>query len=383
MASPAAPPSTRPSAVAPAGSRARGEPAERAAREGWLGPAWSRVAGLVQLREVYHFVFWLAAAALLFYIERPVDSTEKVAAVLSSLGFYAAIVYFNLNYLLPNYLNAKRAAVYVVLFVTAALVSTPVRALALFWIYDGHPTVQRGVMSAQWGIFLTHLAAGCASTMVQIAADWARNQRERQKLEAENLASELNFLRSQVNPHFLFNTLNSLYALTLKKSDDAPETVLKLSGMMRYMLYESNAPLVPLSAEIDYLRNYLALERLRHGATADVRLEVEGAVDGQRIAPMIFIPFVENAFKHGMAKVLGEGFVHIVLLVEGDEVRFHMENAKPAVNLEDDGRPGGIGLINVQRRLELLYPAAYELHTLETEDTYSVDLYLDLRMNNV
>ena len=354
-----------------------GESGEPGSSFAWLREAADRVADVATRRDVYHVGFWCVAAAVLFYVERPVDSHEKVTAVVTSLGFYAAIVYFNLNYLLPSYLTAKRVGVYLLLFVTAALVATPLRALVLYWIYDGHPGVQRGVMAAQGGIFLTHVAAGCSSTMLKIAADWTRNQRERQRLEAENLASELNFLRSQVNPHFLFNTLNSLYALTLKKSDEAPETVLKLSGMMRYMLYESNATLVPLRAEVDYLRNYLALERLRHGASADVRFDVDGEVGGQRIAPMLFIPFVENAFKHGMAKVLGEGFVHIVLLVEGGEARFHLENAKPAVDL-DDGRPGGIGLINVQRRLELLYPEAYELHTLVTDDTYSVDLYLDL-----
>lgn len=337
----------------------------------WLGE-W------VFRREIYHVAFWCLAAALLFFLESPLDSPQRITEVVTSIGFYAAIVYFNLNYLLPAYLTEKRVGLYLLLFVSAALIATPLRALVLYWIYDGQPSMQRSVMGAQWVIFLSHLAAGAGSTMLKIAADWTRSQRERQRLEAQNLASELNFLRSQVNPHFLFNTLNSLYALTLKKSDDAPETVLKLSGMMRYMLYESNAPLVPLRAEIDYLRNYLALERLRHGEHADVRLDVDGRVGDQRIAPMLFIPFVENAFKHGMAKVLGEGFVHIVLLVEGAEVRFHLENAKPAVNLEDDGRPGGIGLINVQRRLELLYPEAYELHTLETEDTYSVDLYLDL-----
>lgn len=354
-----------------------GENAEPAAAH-FGSRAIRSLADWVLRREVYHVAFWCVAAAILFYMESPLESPQRITEVVTSIGFYAAIVYFNLNYLLPTYLTDKRVGLYLLLFVSAALIATPLRALVLYWIYDGQPTMQRSVMGAQWVIFLSHLAAGAGSTMLKIAADWTRSQRERQLLEAQNLASELNFLRSQVNPHFLFNTLNSLYALTLKKSDDAPETVLKLSGMMRYMLYESNAQLVPLTAEVDYLRNYLALERLRHGEHADVRLDVDGEIDGQRIAPMMFIPFVENAFKHGMAKVLGEGFVHIVLLVEGEEVRFHLENAKPPVNLEDDGRPGGIGLINVQRRLELLYPEAYELHTLETEDTYSVDLYLDL-----
>ena len=164
------------------------------------------------------------------------------------------------------------------------------------------------------------------------------------------------------------------------------------------MLYESNARAVPLHKEVDYLHNYLDLERLRHGEAADIRFDVEGEVTDQVIAPMILVTFVENAFKHGIAKVLGAGFVHLVLLVEREEIRFHIENAKPpdAVLDSEGAEPGeavaakagtaeppvlagGIGLVNVGRRLDLLYPDRHELHTLVTEDTYAVDLYLDLQ----
>ncbi len=327
--------------------------------------------------EIYHLGFWLLAALGLFYIERPIASGQQVAGVLTTLGFYAAIVYFNLNYLFPNYLDQKRVGLYLMFFFLAALIATPLRSLVLYWVYAGAPEIQKGLLQVQSSIFFSHLAVGCGSTMLKIAADWTRNTRERQKLEAQNLQSELRFLRSQVNPHFLFNTLNSLYALTLKKSDRAPETVLKLSDMMRYMLYESNARLVPLAKEVDYVKNYLDLEQLRHGADADIRFDIDGEITDQQIAPMLFITFVENAFKHGLAKVLEGGFVHIVLLIEGEEIRFHIENAKPSVAY-DDGKPGGIGLLNVQRRLDLLYDQRYEMHTLDTDDTYSIDLYLNL-----
>ena len=337
----------------------------------------SRVWAFLSRRDVYHVLFWVAAAAVLFWVERPIDSSQKVVAVATSLGFYAAIVYFNLNYLFPNYLTDKRPGLYAMFFVLAAMIATPLRAIALYWIYDSSPAIQADLLQIQSSIFLSHLAVGAGSTMLKIAADWTRSSRERQRLEAQNLQSELRFLRSQVNPHFLFNTLNSLYALTLKRSDRAPETVLKLSDMMRYMLYDSNARLVLLREEVDYVRNYLDLEKLRHGDEADIRLVIDGEIAEQRIAPMLFITFVENAFKHGLAKMLSEGYVHIALLIEGDEIRFHLENAKPSIDVAD-GKPGGIGLENVQRRLDLLYDQRYELHTLETEDTYAVDLYLNL-----
>ncbi len=317
------------------------------------------------------------ATALLWYLERPIEDSREVAIIVANIGFYAAIVYFNLNYLFPEFLTKKRVGLYVVLFVLAAAIMTPLRSLVIYWIYVRNPLDADGLLAQQWAIFMSHLAAGAGSTMLKIASDWTRNNRERQQLEAQTLQSELRFLRTQINPHFLFNTLNSLYALTLKKSDRAPETVLKLSEMMRYMLYESNARSVPLISEVDYLRNYLDLERLRHGEGADIRFEVDGDVDDQEIAPMVLVTFVENAFKHGLGKVLQAGFVHIVLLVERQEVRFHIENAKPSELIAND-EPGGIGLVNVERRLDLLYPGQHELHTLITDDTYAVDLYLDL-----
>ncbi len=338
---------------------------------------WRPLLGFLGQREVYHIAFWVCATVGLLYVQRPLDSLREVAAVMTSIGFYAAIVYFNLTYLLPKYLDDKRPGAYFVLFVLAAAIATPLRLLVLYWIYAGHAQMQSALLASQADLLLSHLVVGAGSTMLRIAADWTRNTRERQKLEAENLQTELRFLRSQVNPHFLFNTLNSLYALTLKQSPKAPPTVLKLSNMMRYMLYESNARTVPLSKEIDYLRDYLALEQLRHGEQADIRFEVEGELTDQVIAPLLFITFVENAFKHGMSKVLDAGYVHIVLLVEAYEIRFHLENSKPRVNLED-GTPGGIGLLNVERRMTLLYPDAHELHTLETDDAYTVDLYLNL-----
>jgi len=338
---------------------------------------WDRVREFATRREVYHLLFWLFSAMVLFYIERPIENSRQVAGVLTTLGFYAGIVYFNLNYLFPNYLDEKRYGLYGMFFILAAAVATPLRSLVLYWLYAGSPVIQQNLYAVQSNIFLSHLAVGAGSTMLQIAADWTRSSRERQALQARNLQSELRFLRSQVNPHFLFNTLNSLYALTLKKSDRAPETVLKLSDMMRYMLYDSNARIVPLSKEVDYVRNYLDLEQLRYGEQADIKFDVEGEIEDQQIAPMLFITFVENAFKHGMAKVIEGGFVHILLLIEGNEIRFHIENSMPDIVMNDD-HPGGIGLVNVQRRLDLLYDQRFELHSLEADSTYSVDLYMNL-----
>ena len=339
----------------------------------WLGAWFSR-------REVTHGLFWLAAGLFFLWYEwSSLGSPREIVALLTNLGFYAAIVYFNLGYLFPNFLNEKQVGIYMLLFVLAAAIATPLRSMVLYWLYERSPSIKEELLNDQFTLFLSHLAVGSASTMLKIASDWTRSTRERQRLQAENLQSELKFLRTQINPHFLFNTLNSLYALTLKKSDQAPETVLKLSEMMRYMLYDSNARLVSLSKEVDYLRNYVGLEQLRHRDQADIQFDVHGEIKDQQIAPMILVTFVENAFKHGLSGSLANGYVHMGLFIEEQEVRFHIENSKPALP-EVAGQVGGIGLINVGRRLELIYPESYELQTLETDELYAVDLYLNLSL---
>jgi len=160
--------------------------------------------------------------------------------------------------------------------------------------------------------------------------DWLESQREKKELQSQTLQSELKFLKSQINPHFLFNTLNSLYALTLKKSDQAPEIVLKLSEMMRYMLYECNEREVPLSKEINYLKNYLELEKIRQGKKMEINFAMDGEVGHQKIAPLMFIPFVENSFKHGISNQISAGYVNILLEINQNEVTVTIENSKTA-----------------------------------------------------
>ena len=332
----------------------------------------------VTRRDVYHVGFWLLATLVLLWLEAPIDSGVKLSSSLVSIGFYAAIVYFNLDYLIPNYFAEKTVWRYFALFVAACLIATPLRALTLHLITASDPVMNMAAAQRLDLILLSHLVAGSASTMLKVAGDWRRNSQERRLHESQRLQSELKFLRSQVNPHFLFNTLNSLYALTLRKSDRAPETVLKLSNMMRYMLYDSNSRTVPLSQEVDYIRNYIDLERLRHGDKANVVFDIEGVITDQVIAPMVFVTFVENAFKHGMSRLIQGAYVHIMLLIDRDELRFHIENAMPPPSADATKQPGGIGLINVQRRLELLYPDRHELQTLAAKKHYAVDLYLNL-----
>jgi LytS/YehU family sensor histidine kinase len=202
------------------------------------------------------------------------------------------------------------------------------------------------------------------------------NQQLQKEREKHYLETELKFLRAQIQPHFFFNTLNNIYSLTLKKSDEAPEVVLKLSDLMSYMLYESTAPLVPLAKEIDYLHNYLDIEQLRFGNRITIHFTIEGNTTGVQIPPMILILFLENSFKHGVKNTISHILLRIRLKVEADHLFFHVEN--PAPEEEKDVNAKGIGLQNVRRRLDLLYGDRYTLEIREANKVFAVILKMPL-----
>ncbi|MEL7123631.1 MAG: histidine kinase, partial [Bacteroidota bacterium] len=236
------------------------------------------------------------------------------------------------------------------------------------------------IQNLNWYFIVIFFIVG-ASTIYKIITDWAKQLRERQQLQTQTMQSELRFLKSQINPHFLFNTLNNLYALTLKKDERAPEIVIKLSEMMRYMLYECNEKRVLLSKEINYLKNYLDLEKLRQGKHVKISFHCQGDAGTKEIAPLMFIPFLENSFKHGLSHQINEGFVNIILSIDGKTVDFYIENSKPEtppMTIMSKKKSGGIGLVNVQRRLNLLYPDQYELKIHDNPKSYAVNLSIDL-----
>jgi len=193
-------------------------------------------------------------------------------------------------------------------------------------------------------------------------------------LVSGKLGAELSFLKSQINPHFLFNTLNNIYALVLKKSSDAPNAVLMLSDIMRYMLHDSNHKRVLLEKEIDYISNFIQLQRLRLGKGVNVDMNVTGSPNGLEIAPMLLIPFVENAFKHGELQQK-DAYIMIKLDIVSGEINFNVENV---LRKKKEKTTSGIGLDNLQKRLALIYPGQYDLEMKEHGDTYICKLKLQL-----
>lgn len=196
------------------------------------------------------------------------------------------------------------------------------------------------------------------------------------KLNEQKKATELEALKNQLNPHFLFNTLNNLYALTLKKSDDAPRVIQKLSEILDYILYGCNKPFVALHKEIELIENYLSLEKIRYENR--VKITFDKNVSGQeKIAPLLLLTFVENAFKHGVTNEINQATINISIHKEHEQLVFKVENSKP-LQAKPETKKESIGLKNIKKQLELLYPKAYQLIIENRLNTFSANLKLDI-----
>lgn len=338
-------------------------------------------------RVFQHVAFWTVYVLFYGLLWGANDDNYERSFVseLVELPIKLGLVYTTLYVLMPRYLLQKRYAIFFGLLIPLLIVSgLLLRTIHYNFLVPRYYPDQTSV--AFWNLYRIAKTIVYLNTVVFITATiklvkhWYQHQQTAQSLEKDKLEAELKFLKAQIHPHFLFNTLNNLYSLTLKKSDAAPEVVLKLSELMDYMLYQTGEAQVPLDREINYLRNYIALERIRYGSRLDISFNVSGDVGGYGIAPMLLLPFVENSFKHGVSGEIEDVWVTIDLKVKDGILSFKVENSK-----SPDGRTAtagnyteGIGLKNVKRRLELLYSQRYELNITDEQTSYLVDLRLTL-----
>ncbi|MBD1398642.1 histidine kinase [Pontibacter sp. JH31] len=290
----------------------------------------------------------------------------------------AALFYLNALVLVPRFFGKGRYGLYALSLLALLVAFTPVHYLleVILLKYFNWATYGREITMV-W-IFQSVLRGSLMYILLGIAygyvVDYFKTQEEKKELEKAKMATELAFLKSQINPHFLFNTINDIYSLTYQKSDLAPEALLKLSALLRYMLRESEADKVLLSKEVAYLEDVIDLQRIGLKGHAFIEFEKEGATDQKLISPLVLIAFVENAFKHGVCDDPNHP-IHINLAVEGNTLLFKVLNWK---NNDQKDRTGGIGLVNVRRRLELLYPDCYTLEITDEPHTFKVELALQL-----
>ena len=292
------------------------------------------------------------------------------ANVLVCIGIVA---YINLYFLIPRYLFAKKYAHYtgflfVLVFLTASLITWIINDLDL----DSIDWFSRFVVTL---IALTALALLTSGGKLLI--EYLRKMMKFKEIENKQLKDELTLLKEQIQPHFLFNTLNNLYGLiTQDQNQKAAEITLKLSDLMRYLLESSKTDKVSLKKEIQFLEDYLSLEKIRLSKNTDIRFEVSGIVSDVLIAPLLFIPLVENAFKHGLKANKSDSFAHFSLSVQGKDLFFEAKNSLEK-NLENSLK-SGTGIANLRKRLQLIYPNNHLLDIQKSNDQYKVILHIQL-----
>jgi two-component system LytT family sensor kinase len=226
--------------------------------------------------------------------------------------------------------------------------------------------------------FLNNISWVSFPSIILIAIQHYRDQRDIVELKEQKKTTELNLLKNQLNPHFLFNTLNNLYALALKKSDKTPEVIAKLSEILDYILYQCKDKYVSINKEIELLENYIALEKVRYGNRVEVVFE-KAIHNNVNIAPLILLTFVENAFKHGISQELNKGLIELYIEATEKEIVFKLKNSKPKTHIENVGSDKkSIGMQNTEKQLDLLYPNAYQLEVNNTVLEYTLELKLQL-----
>lgn len=340
-------------------------------------------------RLLTHILFW--AGYMLVYTGVHFQGGESFLyyflVELPGLPAAMLVAYINMYVLYPRFFYKKKYLAYCVsallLLFAGAVLSRIIQEWVtepLFLPKETHPDsifvwymLFKGMLWFLSPVLLLTL-------VIRIFKQWFAQEQLQQEVEKEKLNAELNFLKAQVHPHFLFNTLNNLYSLTLQASPAAPLTVLKLSELMSYMLYDSRSDMVPLNKEIKHIRSYIELETIRYGNRLDVSVNVSGDITGKLIAPLLLIPFAENAFKHGVSNEMDKVWVTIDIKEKAGWLNVKVENS-----LTDDGiaapgknTPNGIGLQNVLRRLQLLYPKTHQVELKKEPDRYMVDLKIKI-----
>ena len=336
---------------------------------------------LIKNRVLQHILFWSLSFLVLLNILKVSSEVKQIDLIYTAIFHIPVvlIVYLNLKVLFPRFLEKGKYVIYG-LFVLILIAFGAGFYIVLFgnwidYIFRGYYFI---AYYSFWDISLYFVVYITLTSLLRLARGWFRLQ----EMENEKTEFELKALRSQINPHFLFNSLNSIYSLARKKSELVPEKVVQLSDLMRHVIYESDADAIPLKKEIDMIRNYIELQNLRTPDSEKIELEILGDLKEQKIAPLLFLPFVENSFKHGLKGGGNRVFVRINIQVQQDSILFEIENSKGKNSEVQDGKYSGIGIENVRKRLDLIYPEKYSLIIVDKEKTFKVTLNLKLTEND-
>ncbi len=330
-----------------------------------------------------HSVCWIILFTLPFFLRssykhenhkpQPGDVAMIYFYITSSL-IWIILFYVHAYVFMPVVLRSKRVGWFIILQVLALAV-----IYLLHWLYFDLFLTWMKFKAANFFIYniFTYLLILASGTAYIVLIERRQTARRAQEKETENLKTELLFLRSQVSPHFMFNVLNNMVALARKKSDLLEPSLIKLSSLMRYMLYETDEQKVPLEKEIEYIQSYIDLQQQRFGKNVKIFTSFNNVDNGSEIEPMLLIPFVENAFKHGTG-IIADAQINIELKMDGGILQFIVSNKYNDVSNESKDKSSGIGLNNVRRRLNLLYDKHHALLINKKDGWFTVSLQINL-----
>jgi two-component system, LytTR family, sensor kinase len=354
------------------------------------------------LKVTFHALLWALLYLLNYIFTKNYDIQYDFLTEFLITTIYAIIFYVNYYFLMPL-LYKKKVLIYValsILLISGALIlkrnlnrnrferihperfenrAKPPLHKPNFMLKPGDPEYRPKDMKDHRILFDSYglLLFFALSFSMRFIQKWQDDERNKLELEKEKVKTELSYLKQQINPHFLFNSLNSIYSLSLSKSDVTTSSILKLSSILRYMLYESEDSLVSLKDEIRTIQDYFDLQKLRLTNKVSINLQINGNAEGYKIAPFMLIPLIENAFKYGVDNV-NESFINIVLSIKDSKLKLKVTNNIVSNNIKQS-KNSGIGLKNIQRRLELLYPHDYTFETTKSQSVFTVLLELKLK----
>jgi sensor histidine kinase YesM len=301
-----------------------------------------------------------------------INPTINILTNILPIGFY----YFNYYLLIPLLYLRKKTFAYI-LSVIGSLVVIILFSIICFYLFNDHSGNTSRPMPPVFGhSILLFVVVLFVSLGLRMNAEWKKTEEEKVKIEKEKLNAELSYLKAQVNPHFLFNTLNVIYTLATIKSEQTAEAVMKLSKLMRYVILDAHTPYVPLEKELSYVENFIELHRLRLANNNQIDFRISGNTEGLQISPFILIPFVENAIKHGTSTI-EPMMISIEITLLNNELQFTVKNNKLTTK-SDMQNSTGVGIENTRKRLEMIYKKKHNLQINETAKTFEVKLNLFL-----
>jgi sensor histidine kinase YesM len=333
---------------------------------------------ILKNRILQHVLFWCLSFLILTNLLKVSVEIKQIDLIYTAI-FHVPIlliVYLNLKLLFPVFLEKGKYLLYSI-SVLALIAMGSGFYIILFdswidYIFSGYYFI------AYYGFFdisLYFVIYIFVTSLLRLARGWFQLQ----EIEKEKTLAELKALKSQINPHFLFNSLNSIYSLSRKNSPHVPEKIIQLSDLMRHVIYNSDDDFILLSKEVEMVQNYIELQNLRTSENEKISMELVGDIDEKKIAPLIFLPFVENSFKHGLKSGAENAFVKIKLEVSGNDLSFEIENSKGKQVETENSKYKGIGIENVKKRLDFIYPGSYSLNIANSEKTYKVLLQVQLK----